>query len=217
MRLTRVPAGEDSDKDTISPAVESSAADGFVPLFNGKDLKGWHVEGGGTDQWTVEDGALLNRKRGSLLSDMEYADFVFRFQFRMETETQGSISIRAEEGEPRTANNRREAYGHPKIILKDPKKYVEPSGTHDLLSDNKAAHRPTTRRNLANGNWHDMEITVRGDRCITVIDGDIIFDVKLDPDPEQHKPVVPALKRIKGRIGFQVNNGAIRFRNVEIK
>jgi hypothetical protein len=31
---------------------------GFTSLFNGRDLLGWSVSGGGTGNWTVEDGAI---------------------------------------------------------------------------------------------------------------------------------------------------------------
>jgi hypothetical protein len=34
---------------------------GFVPLFNGKDRSDWHVDGGVTGQWTVEDGDIVGR------------------------------------------------------------------------------------------------------------------------------------------------------------
>jgi hypothetical protein len=41
--------------------------DGFVPLFNGKDLSGWSVYGGGTGAWKVIDGAIVSSGPASYL------------------------------------------------------------------------------------------------------------------------------------------------------
>lgn len=58
---------------------------GFQPLFNGKDLSGWHKNpakiGHGTGgSWTVENGAIVGKQDppgngGILLSDREFGDF----------------------------------------------------------------------------------------------------------------------------------------------
>ena len=57
-------------------------ADGFVPLFNGKNLDGWQ---GATDVYAVEDGKLVCQKHGpgekestdkNLFTKKECADFI---------------------------------------------------------------------------------------------------------------------------------------------
>jgi len=54
------------------------------PAFNGKDLGGWHVQGGG--KWYVEDGAVVGETGtdayGHLILNGTYRDFVFRFRTR---------------------------------------------------------------------------------------------------------------------------------------
>ena len=44
-------------------AVTALADDaGFKPLFNGKDITGWHIrKAGATNSWTVADGVLPMR------------------------------------------------------------------------------------------------------------------------------------------------------------
>jgi hypothetical protein len=59
--------------------------EGFVPLFNGKDLTGWE---GDAKLWVVEDGMLVGRSPGIKYNDFlatakSYGDFVLRYQIRL--------------------------------------------------------------------------------------------------------------------------------------
>jgi len=61
------------------------AEEGFVPLFNGKDLTGWE---GDAKLWIVEDGMLIGRSPGIQYNDFlatakTYKDFILRFQVRL--------------------------------------------------------------------------------------------------------------------------------------
>ena len=76
-------------------------ADGFVPLFNGKNLDGWQ---GATDVYVVEDGKLVCRKHGpgeqesthqNLFTTKEYADFTLRFEFKLEPGANNGVAVRA--------------------------------------------------------------------------------------------------------------------------
>ncbi len=57
----------------------------WTPLFNGKDLSGWHELGDST--WTVQDDYILGKSKGGgygwLVSDNEYKDFHFSTRFKM--------------------------------------------------------------------------------------------------------------------------------------
>ena len=73
------------------PAAEN---DGFVSLFNGKDLQGWHKNpekiGHGTGgAWTVEDGVITGRQDppgsgngGILLTDEKFGDFELQLEMK---------------------------------------------------------------------------------------------------------------------------------------
>jgi len=60
--------------------------DGFVPLFDGKTLNGWHTLPGG--KWEVRDGVILGtaerseRRHGQLVSDKRYKNFVVRLKYK---------------------------------------------------------------------------------------------------------------------------------------
>ena len=56
--------------------------DGWVQLFNGKDLTGWKVFPKGTGNWKVEDGCIVGSGKAShLFSERgDYKDFHFRVE-----------------------------------------------------------------------------------------------------------------------------------------
>jgi hypothetical protein len=68
----------------LAPADEKGkeSKDGWVQLFNGKDLTGWKVYPSGTGKWKVEDGCIVGSGEAShLFSERgDYKDFHFRVE-----------------------------------------------------------------------------------------------------------------------------------------
>jgi hypothetical protein len=63
----------------------SQSEEGFVPLFNGKDLTGWE---GDTKLWVVENGELVGRSPGIKYNDFlatiaTYEDFILKARFKL--------------------------------------------------------------------------------------------------------------------------------------
>jgi serine/threonine protein kinase len=195
---------------------------GFVSLFNGKDLSGWYVESGDARQWAVEGDAIVGRSadfktRNWLLSTKEYADFALRLQFMIDPGARSALGPRAIQGENMPQGGAL-LPDHPMIKLTDsPTNPKEPLGTTHWFINDGTYIQPSAVPQLATSTWHTMEVTVRGDTCVALVDGIRVVDIKLDPDPIASARIIPGLKRIKGRIGFQAHTGTIRFRNVEIK
>jgi hypothetical protein len=68
------------------PAAETPQAgkDGWSALFNGKDLKGWHIRNPKqANNWKVKDGVLVNEKDGGtdLISDNKLMDHELHIEF----------------------------------------------------------------------------------------------------------------------------------------
>ena len=66
------------------------AAEGFVPLFNGRDLAGWKVPVGDNGHWKVVGGVIdydasseAKGEERSLWSERELGDFVLRAEWRI--------------------------------------------------------------------------------------------------------------------------------------
>ena len=79
---------------------------GFTPLFNGKDLSGWHVSQvnhhGTSRGWSVEDGVLLATQDrpgngGILLTDRSYRDFEVSLEIKPDWGCDGGLFLRSSE------------------------------------------------------------------------------------------------------------------------
>ncbi len=73
--------------------------EGFVDLFNGKDLSGWSVKGGKM-QFAVKDGAIVGtcvqkQPNGFLCTDKTYSNFVFTAEFKWEVLGNSGIMFRS--------------------------------------------------------------------------------------------------------------------------
>jgi hypothetical protein len=80
--------------------------EGFTPIFNGKDLQGWHVSRvnhhGKTGDWRVEDGVLVSRQHpvtqgGILLTDKVYRDFEVSLEIKPDWGCDGGLFLRSNE------------------------------------------------------------------------------------------------------------------------
>src|SRR2546421_329946 len=66
--------------------------EGFVSLFNGKDLSGWKVPPGDNGHWKVKDGVIDYDARSEgtgdkcLWSEKSFRDFVLKIDWRLKDE-----------------------------------------------------------------------------------------------------------------------------------
>ncbi len=76
-------------------AAAEKPEEGFVSLFDGKTLDGWHLMNGA--KFVAQDGVIkLNGGLGWLRSDKEYSDFVLRLEFRfMKPKQDGGVFLRS--------------------------------------------------------------------------------------------------------------------------
>ncbi len=91
----------------MSASVNSAIPDGFTPIFNGRDLTGWHTSRtthhGTTGDFRVEDGVIALRQRpygqgGLLLTDTKYKNFELYLETKPDWGTNGGIFFRSSEG-----------------------------------------------------------------------------------------------------------------------
>jgi hypothetical protein len=89
----------------VFTAVEGVPA-GFTPIFNGKDLSGWHRSEtnhhGNTKAWTVKDGIILGTQDrpgngGILLTDEKYRDFEVSLEINPDWGCDGGLFLRSSE------------------------------------------------------------------------------------------------------------------------
>jgi len=80
--------------------------EGFTPIFNGKDLAGWHISQtnhhGNSSGWSVKDGVLLATQDrpgngGILLTDRKYKDFEVTVDVKPDWGCDGGLFLRSNE------------------------------------------------------------------------------------------------------------------------
>ena len=200
----------------LAAAIACSAAErGFTPIFNGKDLAGWTQFAKQGSGYRVENGLLVCPADGggNLLTDKEYADFVLRFEFKMESGGNNGVGIRA----PLAGDI---AYSGMEIQILDfeHERYrgkLKPTQVHGSIYDVVAAKNPRLR---PAGQWNQGEITAKGRQITVKLNGDTIVDANLD---EVKDPAIlkkhPGLARTSGRIGFLGHGTRVEFRNIRVK
>lgn len=177
------------------------AEEGFVPLFNGKDLTGWHVMG--SPSWKVENGILVCTGEGGgwLRSDKQYENFVLRLEFRISKGGNSGIFIRsALEGNPAFT-------GMEVQILDDHGRAPSPHTTgsiYDAVAPRKNMSKPA-------GEWNFVEIICSGPWVVVAMNGEEIVRTNMD----EHPKLKGRLR--KGYIGLQNHGARVEFRNIRIK
>jgi hypothetical protein len=168
---------------------------GWVPMFDGKSLSGWHPENQAT--WAVNRGIIVGSEGdGWLRSEKIYADFALRLDFRNSAKGNSGVFLRASKdskvGEPQNP-----ASGYELQIYNE-----DPNWATGSIEDVIQRLAPV---NPAPGAWHRYEVEVRGDHLTATLDG-----VKVLDGHDSH------LK--SGYIGLQHHkDNKVEFRKVMIK
>jgi Domain of Unknown Function (DUF1080) len=206
----------ESQATGLSP---QEAADGFVPLFDGKSLDGWAGLDGDTSSYYVKDGLLICKATGlvHIFTEKEFANFVLRLQIKLDPGGNNGVGIRTRPcKEPHL-------YGMEIQVLEDDyyadgkplklKNYQHHGSIYGVVPAKTGHLKPA-------GQWNDEEIVCDGRRVKVTLNGVVIVDADLDKvqpiDGQQH----PGLKYEKGRIGLHAhgNYGAeVFFQNMRIR
>lgn len=189
-------------------------AEGFYPLFNGKDLTGWT---GNLNGYQAEDGMIVvhpEKSSGNLYTENTYADFVLRFDFQLTPGANNGIGIRAPLSgdaaylgmEIQVLDNE-----HPKYAQLQPYQYH--GSVYGVIPAKRGFLLPA-------GQWNTEEISIRGDEIKVTLNGTVITEGNLSAvgkngtmDHKEH----PGLLRKEGHIGFLGHGDVVRFKNIRIK
>lgn len=197
--------------------------EGFVNLLASADLTGlWQ---GATKGYVVKDDPAEGRRLvcekgggGNLVTKKDYANFIFRFDFKLTPGANNGVGIRM----PATGNG---AYGGMEIQILDDthekykgwlKDYQHHGSIYGVVPAKTGFRKPA-------GQWNTEEICANGRRVKVTLNGTVIVDANLDEavaknggktlDHQEH----PGLKREKGRIGFLGHGDSLEFRNIRVK
>ena len=196
-----------------STLFSAQAPQGFVPLFNGKNLDGWVVENSTANNFRVTDGVLhVEGPGGWLRSERQYGDVSLHVEVRFLTvDADSGVFLRA----PGPASNifirgwPANAY---QVQVRDMSvnkstnpfwagnlyRHRVPPGQTTFLPDVAIeAIRPT-------GEWQTFEIDVTADRVRVRLNGAQVLDAEGIVNPG-------------GFIGIQGETGALEYRRIDIR
>ena len=191
-------------------------ADGFVSLFNGKNLDGW--VGNKTD-YKVDNGEILvepggRGESGNLYTGKEYSDFAFRFEFQLTPGANNGIGIRTPlEGDAAYVGMEIQVLDNSAPVYANLQKYQYHGSVYGVIPARREFLKPV-------GEWNEEEIWIQGTRIKVILNGTVIVDGDIAEasrngtiDHNDH----PGLKRTSGHIGFLGQGSTLRFRNIRIK
>jgi hypothetical protein len=143
----------------VSQICQAQVPEGFKPLFNGKNLKGWHISRtthqGTTPNFSVEHGVIVARQEpygqgGLLMTNETFRDFELYLEVKIDSFANGGIFLRSNEGGA--------AY---QIEL------VLPGNTGNLLGERIPVSQPASANRLKEvwkaGDWNTFRIRMTGE------------------------------------------------------
>jgi hypothetical protein len=191
---------------------------GFVSLFNGKNLSGWV---GATDNYIVKNGVIRFKSgtHGNLYTKDKYSNFVFRFEYKLTPNANNGVGIRAPlKGNPayqameiQIIDNKGNRYNDTTAAnyLKL-KSYQYQGSIYGVVPAKRGFEKPA-------GEWNKEEIMAKGSHIRVKLNGHTIVNADLDTvkaiDGRKH----PGLHRKSGHVGFLGHNDKVYFRNIRIK
>jgi hypothetical protein len=222
-----VAAGLGAAPERAQPA--KPLAEGFVPLFNGQDLTGWHglktmdprkFEALGADEkarlladgaddmkkhWRVSDGVIINDGQGAYLtSDKDYGDVELMVDFKIGPKGDSGVYLR----------------GTPQVQIWD---YTEPryarmgadKGSGGLWNNSPGVpgKDPLTKADNPIGEWNTFRMIQVGARTTIYLNDKLVVDHAILENYWNHSLPIPA----RGPIQLQTHDHEIHWRNIAVR
>jgi hypothetical protein len=208
---------------------QPAAEKGFTTLFNGKDLTGWvygirkGVENKSGKGYQVADGVLFSTKEdgGNLYTAKEYADFIFRFDFRLTENANNGIGIRAPlEGDAAYVGMEIQVLDDTGSQYASLRPYQYHGSIYGMVAPKRGFQKPV-------GEWNSEEISAKGRQITITLNGTTIVDANLDDIKDEemlrtHRDLSKpegsrGIANTKGHIGFLGHGARVEFRNMRIR
>lgn len=182
--------------------------EGFVQMFNGKDLTGWQTTG----NWLVKEGNVitLEPRKGEwgwqrygdyLATTRKYGDFVIDLEFKYNEKGNSGVFLRIGD----LANHVETGFEVQIIDThgKEELTHHDAGGVIRTQAPSKNAIKPA-------GEWNHYNITLKGSQLTVILNGETVNELDLSKGPMKDRP-------LEGYISFQDEGKPIWYRNVRIK
>ncbi len=213
---------------TTTTATTSADKDGWIQLFDGKDLKGWRgykKPDATTTRWKVENGLLTVPQTGAgdtkgqqdIITEATFDQFDLRWEWKISQGGNSGVKYFVLEDQPA-------AIGHEYQLIDDerhPDAKIGPHRQTAAFYDVFPAHdRPIKTA----GEWNTSEVIVKGKHVTHILNGKTVLEYDLD-SPELAAAVAKSKFKDIARFGHPQNGhilvqdhgDQVWYRKIEIK
>jgi hypothetical protein len=196
---------------------------GFVSLFNGKDLSGWKALVGNPisrskmtpealadaqqnanektkNDWIVKDGLLIFTGHGdNLCTDKQYGDFEMYVDWKITEKGDAGIYLR----------------GSPQVQIWDTSRREVGAevGSGGLYNNQKNVSKPLVVADNKIGEWNQFHIIMKGDKVTVYLNGVLVTDnIVLENYWDRKIPIFP-----KEQIELQAHGTYVAYRNIYLR
>lgn len=209
----------------LAASLAPAADDGWVNLFNGKNLDGW-VQRGGKARYRVEDNQIVGSSvpktsNSFLCTSRDYGDFILELEFKVDPTLNSGVQVRSqcfdearvlELGGKKIKVPAGRVHGYQVEIDPSPRAWT--AGIYDEgrrgwlndLKDNEAA-----RKAFKANDWNKLRVECRGDTIKTWLNGVPAADLK-----DAATPAGFIALQVHG-VGDRQEPLEVRFRNIRLK
>ncbi|MFN0103414.1 MAG: DUF1080 domain-containing protein [Bryobacteraceae bacterium] len=188
----------------LASAAILAAPPPFTPLFNGRDLTGWHVVDGPDSAFYADDGAIVVSEAANspvwLRSAKQYENFELHAEFFIKGWIDSGLLLHAP-----LHGNAQDAGFCIKLFHKN--ELPKPEGMGSIFPLVAAK----TVNVKSKGEWNEIRVRFDWPHLQVWTNGEVIQDLNVQSNPEL------ANRLRQGYIGFQSLSYPIRFRNIEIR
>jgi hypothetical protein len=181
----------------------SAAEEGWISLFNGKDLSGWQNarNATGENKWKAEDGTLTNIATGHDGNDIatveKFKDFDLKIEYKTVKDGNSGVYLRG-----RIELQVLDSAG------KNPPGKGDDGAVYDQFPPKVNATKPV-------GEWNSLEVSYVGDVLTAKLNGKVIHDKQ--QITKVTGGALPGGVNEAGPLMLQGNHGKVWFRNIMIK
>jgi len=225
-------------------AADNVAPEGFVSLFNGRDLAGWKIPEGDNGHWKVLDGVIdydgESEAKGDkhLMTEESFGDFVLRVDWRIKETPfiNPNVPYILPDGtHARDIKGKVMRMSLPDsdsgVILRGSMKnqvniWCWPIGSGEFYGyrtdpemspEVRAGVTPRTQADKPVGEWNRYEITMKGDRVTVVLNDKLVIDNAQLPGIQAQGPVGFQHHGYKNKGKWASPPSLVQFRNVFVK
>jgi hypothetical protein len=219
-------SGQESgyDKEKVNKYISGMPADpGFKPMFNGKDLTGWHglvenplarakmtpaelakkqleADKKVAANWSVKDGCIwFNGSGDNLCSVKDYGDFEMLVDWKITKKGDSGIYLR----------------GSPQVQIWDTSRVEVGAqvGSGGLYNNQKFPSKPLKVADNPVGDWNTFRIVMIGEKVSVWLNGILVVDnVTLENYWDRNIPIFPT-----GAIELQAHGTDLAFRDIYVR